>query len=121
MRLSVQGERATLSKTCLVLCLSWCAILQLPNCFGLFSLCSAAQSVHAGRPFERQAKTAGTASNDLALPLVPLPQVNKPDWVVWMVAFLATMLLGVFRGVLSAVAVALVLVIYKSAFPRIGV
>ncbi len=46
--------------------------------------------------------------------------MNKPDWVVWMVAFLFTMFLGVEAGISVSVGLALVLVIYKSAFPRIG-
>lgn len=47
-------------------------------------------------------------------------QVNKPDWVVWLATFLCTMFLGVFRGILFGVGLALALVVYKTAFPRIG-
>ena len=47
-------------------------------------------------------------------------QVNKPDWVVWTTALLATCLLGVVAGLAVAVGLALTMVVYKSAFPRIG-
>lgn len=47
-------------------------------------------------------------------------QVNKPDWMVWVVALLSTMCLGVQMGIGVSVGLALVLVIYRSAFPRIG-
>ncbi|KAL4428322.1 hypothetical protein ABPG75_002411 [Micractinium tetrahymenae] len=46
-------------------------------------------------------------------------KVNKLDFVVWNVAFLFTIFLGVEVGIIVSVCVSLLLVIYKIAFPRI--
>lgn len=46
-------------------------------------------------------------------------QVSKLDWLVWVCTFLFTLFLGVEVGILVGVGVSLVLVIYKTAFPRI--
>jgi sulfate transporter 4 len=46
-------------------------------------------------------------------------QVSKLDWLVWVFTFLFTLFLGVEVGILVGVGVSLVLVIYKTAFPRI--
>ncbi|PRW44455.1 sulfate transporter isoform B [Chlorella sorokiniana] len=46
-------------------------------------------------------------------------KTNKFDWVVWNVAFLFTIFLGVEVGIIVSVCVSLLLVIYKTAFPRI--
>lgn len=45
--------------------------------------------------------------------------INKFDFLVWNVAFLFTIFLGVEVGIIVSVCVSLVLVIYKVAFPRI--
>ena len=45
--------------------------------------------------------------------------VSKLDWLIWMFTFCFTLFLGVEIGILVGVAVSLVLVIYKTAFPRI--
>ncbi|GAB4816018.1 hypothetical protein N2152v2_003064 [Parachlorella kessleri] len=49
-----------------------------------------------------------------------LYRVNKPDCVVWLATFVFTMFLGVFHGIVFGVALALMLVIYKTACPRIA-
>lgn len=46
-------------------------------------------------------------------------RVSKLDWLVWVFTFMFTLFLGVEVGILVGVAVSLVLVIYKTAFPRI--
>ena len=46
-------------------------------------------------------------------------RVSKLDWIVWVFTFLFTLFLGVEVGILVGVGVSLVLVIYKTAFPRI--
>ena len=45
--------------------------------------------------------------------------VSKLDWLVWMFTFCFTLFLGVEIGILVGVGVSLVLIIYKTAFPRI--
>ena len=45
--------------------------------------------------------------------------VAKLDWLIWMFTFCFTLFLGVEIGILVGVGVSLVLVIYKTAFPRI--
>ncbi|KAL4533882.1 hypothetical protein Ndes2437B_g03200 [Nannochloris sp. 'desiccata'] len=47
-------------------------------------------------------------------------RVAKFDWLVWIATFLCTLFLGVEVGILVGVALSLVLVIYKTAFPRIS-
>jgi len=47
-------------------------------------------------------------------------KVSKLDWVVWMFTLLFTLFLGVEIGLLVGVGVSLVLVLYKTAFPRIA-
>lgn len=48
------------------------------------------------------------------------PQVNNPDFLLWLVAFVATLLLGVVEGIGAAILLSLLWTIYKSAFPRVG-
>lgn len=50
---------------------------------------------------------------------IELWKVSKLDWLVWVFTFLFTLFLGVEVGILVGVGVSLVLVIYKTAFPRI--
>ncbi len=50
---------------------------------------------------------------------IELWRVSKLDWLVWVCTFLFTLFLGVEVGILVGVGVSLVLVIYKTAFPRI--
>lgn len=47
--------------------------------------------------------------------------ISKLDWLIWVCTFLFTLFLGVEIGILVGVGVSLVLVIYKTAFPRIAV
>lgn len=46
--------------------------------------------------------------------------MNGSDFAIWLVAFFSTLFLGIVIGLGVALAVSLVLVVYKSAFPRIG-
>jgi sulfate transporter 4 len=48
-------------------------------------------------------------------------KVKKHDFVLWMVAFIGTMLLGVLLGMLVAVGLSLVIVIYESVRPQITI
>ena len=48
-------------------------------------------------------------------------QVNKLDWLVWMTSAISTVCLGVQVGLAISIGLALLLVIYESAFPRISV
>eukprot|EP00890_Picochlorum_soloecismus_P004166 jgi/Picsp_1/4750/NSC_02119-R2_sulfate transporter len=50
---------------------------------------------------------------------IMLWQVSKLDWLVWVFTFCFTLFLGVEVGILVGVGVSLVLVIYKTSFPRI--
>jgi hypothetical protein len=53
------------------------------------------------------------------VPCVHLPiQVRKLDWCVWMCSFLSTMFLGVEIGLAISIGLALMIVIYESAFPH---
>jgi sulfate transporter 4 len=45
-------------------------------------------------------------------------QVRKLDWCVWMCSFLSTMFLGVEIGLAISIGLALLIVIYESAFPH---
>lgn len=45
-------------------------------------------------------------------------QVRKLDWCVWMCSFLSTMFLGVEIGLAISIGLALMIVIYESAFPH---
>ncbi len=45
--------------------------------------------------------------------------ISKLDWLIWMFTFCFTLFLGVEIGILVGVGVSLILVIYKTAFPRI--
>jgi hypothetical protein len=49
---------------------------------------------------------------------VVILQVRKLDWVVWMTSFLSTMFLGVEMGLAISIGLALLIVIYESAFPH---
>lgn len=53
-------------------------------------------------------------------PLVrsPRPQVRKLDWLVWMASLGCTMFLGVEVGLAISIGLALLIVIYESAFPH---
>lgn len=48
-------------------------------------------------------------------------QVNKVDWLVWMTSTISTVCLGVEVGLAISIGLALLMVIYESAFPRISV
>jgi sulfate transporter 4 len=48
-------------------------------------------------------------------------KVKKHDFVLWVVAFIGTMLLGVLLGMMVAVALSLVIVIYESVRPQISI
>jgi sulfate transporter 4 len=48
-------------------------------------------------------------------------RVHKFDWLVWMVSFLGTMFLGVEVGLMIAVGLSLLLVLYESAYPHTAV
>ncbi|KAK9834618.1 hypothetical protein WJX74_005849 [Apatococcus lobatus] len=48
-------------------------------------------------------------------------KVNKLDWLVWMTSAISTVCLGVQVGLAISIGLALLLVIYESAFPRISV
>ena len=48
-------------------------------------------------------------------------KVKKPDCLLWVLAFLGTLFLGVQNGLLGAVGASLVLVIYESVRPQIAV
>ena len=48
-------------------------------------------------------------------------QINKLDWVVWMTSFLGTVFLGVEVGLSLSIGLALMLVIYESAFPPVPI
>ena len=47
-------------------------------------------------------------------------KVSKLDWLVWIATFLCTLFAGVEVGILVGVGLSLVLVLYKTAFPRIA-
>jgi sulfate transporter 4 len=44
--------------------------------------------------------------------------VRKLDWLVWMTSFCSTMFLGVEIGLAISIGLALLIVIYESAFPH---
>ncbi|KAI7843851.1 hypothetical protein COHA_002402 [Chlorella ohadii] len=48
-----------------------------------------------------------------------LYKINKFDWLVWVTSFLCTLFLGVEIGIGIGVGVSLLVVIYRTAFPRI--
>lgn len=48
-------------------------------------------------------------------------QVNKLDWLVWMTSAISTVVLGVEVGLTISIGLALLLVVYESAFPHISV
>jgi hypothetical protein len=50
--------------------------------------------------------------------VVVVLQVRKLDWFVWMTSFLSTMFLGVEMGLAISIGLALLIVIYESAFPH---
>jgi sulfate transporter 4 len=52
---------------------------------------------------------------------IRLWRISKPDWLIWVCTFVCTLFLGVEIGILVGVGLSLVLVIYKTAFPRIAV
>lgn len=47
-----------------------------------------------------------------------LLQVRKLDWLVWMTSCISTMVLGVETGLAISIGLALLIVIYESAFPH---
>lgn len=51
---------------------------------------------------------------------IQLWRVSRLDWMIWVITFLFTLFLGVEIGLLAGVVVSLVLVLYKTAFPRIA-
>ncbi|KAK9868037.1 hypothetical protein WJX84_007497 [Apatococcus fuscideae] len=48
-------------------------------------------------------------------------KINKLDWSVWMTSFLGTVFLGVEIGLTIAIGLALMLVVYESAFPGLPI
>lgn len=52
----------------------------------------------------------------------PLPppsvQVNKLDWIIWMASFLGTLFISIEIGLAISIGLALLVVIYESAFPH---
>jgi len=52
---------------------------------------------------------------------IKLFRVKKQDFVLWMVAFVGTLLLGVLLGIAMAVGLSLVIVIYQTARPQITI
>jgi len=48
-------------------------------------------------------------------------RIKKVDFVLWVTAFLGTLVLGVLLGILSAVVLSLVIVIYESVRPQITI
>eukprot|EP00927_Polykrikos_kofoidii_P023178 TRINITY_DN2141_c0_g1_i8.p1 TRINITY_DN2141_c0_g1~~TRINITY_DN2141_c0_g1_i8.p1 ORF type:complete len:657 (-),score=119.26 TRINITY_DN2141_c0_g1_i8:47-1909(-) len=48
-------------------------------------------------------------------------RIKKADFLLWVVAFLGTLFLGVLRGILVAVGLSLLIVIFESARPQISV
>jgi MFS superfamily sulfate permease-like transporter len=58
----------------------------------------------------------GDCVHFIDVPLVV--QVHKLDWLVWMTSFLSTMFLGVEVGLAISIGLALLIVIYESAFPH---
>jgi sulfate transporter 4 len=61
----------------------------------------------------------------MSLPLGTHPrcceQVSKKDFIVWIVAFFGTLFLGVELGLAISIGLALLLVIYESAFPHTAI
>jgi sulfate transporter 4 len=53
--------------------------------------------------------------------LLPPPQTHLLDFAVWLVAFLATLFLGIELGLAAAIGLALLIVIFESAFPHTAV
>jgi sulfate transporter 4 len=49
------------------------------------------------------------------------PQTHLRDFAVWLVAFLATLFLGIELGLAAAIGLALLIVIFESAFPHTAV
>ncbi len=47
-------------------------------------------------------------------------KVKKSDFVLWMVAFLGTIFLGVMIGLGAAIGLSIVIVIYEAVFPQVG-
>jgi MFS superfamily sulfate permease-like transporter len=58
---------------------------------------------------------------DTPVSRVNLVQIAKLDWAVWATSFAGTILLGVEAGLGIAIALALLSVIYESAFPHTAV
>ena len=52
---------------------------------------------------------------------VSLMQVSKRDFLVWMVSFLGTLVLGVEIGLATSIGLALLIVVTETAFPSISV
>jgi MFS superfamily sulfate permease-like transporter len=49
------------------------------------------------------------------------PQTHLRDFAVWLVAFFATLFLGIELGLAAAIGLALLIVIFESAFPHTAV
>ncbi len=47
-------------------------------------------------------------------------QVNKLDWLVWMASFLGTLFISIEIGLGISIGLALLIVIYESAFPHMA-
>merc|ERR1719203_765448 len=50
-----------------------------------------------------------------------LSKVKKHDFLLWMTAFIGTLFLGVLMGIIVAVSLSLVIVIYESVRPQITI
>merc|ERR1719226_50005 len=61
------------------------------------------------------------------IPLVAFDQaknlfrIKRTDFVLWVVAFIGTLFLGVLMGIMVAVALSLIIVIYESVRPQITI
>lgn len=53
--------------------------------------------------------------------VVLLPQTHLRDFAVWLVAFFATLFLGIELGLAAAIGLALLIVVFESAFPHTAV
>jgi len=52
---------------------------------------------------------------------IKLAKIKKQDFVLWVVAFIGTLFLGVLMGIAVAVSLSLIIVIYQSARPQISI
>jgi sulfate transporter 4 len=48
-------------------------------------------------------------------------QINKLDWIVFNVAFICVMFLGVDKGLAAAIGLSVIIVLWRVAFPKTAV